>query len=243
MITLNETMLVDVANGFHSLDNSVVDGSGVEGSIRDGIVNLERWSQLPKRVLHLGKEAYDNGDGTGGGWDMTELMNKDPEQFIKNTQATWSPVVYIAWAIKNGYLDWDDTPYYYDNPAVADSLLDIAIVNCGKMPGSKMSDMGSVSHYFSQNIELIVKQVQAYQPNIVIGWNTLTMAFSNTDFLSKMGLSSFQQTDWVRETDSTWYFKNDEILFINAYHPAQLKIGKAEYVNQITNMIQKFFPV
>jgi len=42
--------------------------------ITDGIVNIEKYSKSKYRICWVLKEPYDEGDGTGGGWSLTDAL-------------------------------------------------------------------------------------------------------------------------------------------------------------------------
>jgi hypothetical protein len=78
----------------------------------------------------------------------------------------------------------------------------------------------------------LFKQIETYNPDIIIGGNTLGY------FFNEMGILLNQFTD----SGSVYYYKNnDGKLFINTYHPAQTKLDRETYINEILSAVKNKF--
>lgn len=208
--------------------------------ITDGALHPEHYYQLlvkedKPRIMWLMKEPYDDENGTGGGWDFYEGFFKETPSFYQRlvkggSRATWQPVVYVSYSVMNGYPSFDDMDYIRDNPAMADALNHIAWVNLHKLPayGMTRSDYGRIIELYKKSKDLLQKQVEMLRPNIIICGGTFPIIRYDLEGVKLVKFGSVNYYVW----------KN--VLYIDAYHPAQTQIERAEYCDDIIMLCKAF---
>ena len=201
---------------------------GIEPVI-DGIVSLDEYIDTNPKILWILKEPYDEMDGTGGGWQLVRDFPKDEEgnYFFKGGKSTWRPIVYICYAIFNQYADFNKMPNIDINPEMTKVLNKIAVINISKVPGSTRSNGKLIEKAFHKNKEILSKQIEIYNPDIIIGGNTLGYFFDKLNQFTDSG--------------SVYYYKKENRLWINAYHPAHTQFNRETYVNEIISAVKDKF--
>jgi hypothetical protein len=204
--------------------------------IYDGPVNAKRYWDAPIKIAWLLKEAYDEIDGKGGGWNYSVLLDKDNlyEDFFRPhaSRATWHPIVYVSYGILKNFKLWDDMDYIRDDPKEMTSVIrDIAIVNVQKLPARNVAhtDFRDINKAFENHKHLLKRQLEILNPDIIIGASTLHL-FNEI----------FEINDGANHKESITYYFKDKKLFIDAYHPAQTIICRETYVNDIVGAAKEW---
>ena len=200
----------------------------------DGIVSIEEYIKTHPKILWVLKEPYDEADGTGGGWQLVRDFPKDDQDnyIFGNSSSTWHPIIYICYGILNNYRVFNEMPEITANSKMHQILNKIAVINIKKTPGQTATDYKSLDEAFKANKDILFKQIETYDPDIIIGGNTLGY------FFNEMGILLNQFTD----SDPVYYYKKDGKLFINAYHTAQRNtVDKDLYVNEIISAVKNKF--
>ncbi len=201
--------------------------------IWDGIVDIDKYLNAKFKILWILKEPYDEFDGTGGGWGLTDGLSKENLYENKNIKRspTYQPMIYVTYSILNGFPEWDQMDWIRDNPDIAQSLNYIAYINVKKLPGYTRSDYKELSENYKKNKNLLLKQIKTYDPEIIIFGNTMPL------FLSDLKISP----EDMKSYNSIKYFNKDyNKIYIDAYHPAQTQITRENYVNDIVNIVKKW---
>jgi hypothetical protein len=205
--------------------------------IYDGPVNAMRYLKSPIKIVWLLKEAYDDIDGKGGGWNYSVLLDKENlyEDFFRPhaSRATWHPIVYVSYGILNNFRLWNDMDYIRDNPHELTSVIrDIAIVNVQKLPARNVTytDSRDITKAFENHKHLLKRQLEILNPDIIIGASTLHL-FKDI----------FDINDGANHKESITYYFKDKKLFIDAYHPAQTIISRQVYVNDIISAAKDWY--
>jgi hypothetical protein len=204
--------------------------------IYDGIVDETRWSSQELRPLFIGKEPHDSG---GGDWSIADTLRVEPNKLLNGAWQTWRPTAYIAWSLFNGFPAYQDIPSH-DDPRVMDALRNIAFINIGKLPGDTSTSDQRLETLYNENKELLFDQIEAIQPNIIIGWRTLYHFLGDDDFNNR-----FQVDDDLRWDQESYpkCISTGTKLFVQHYHPARRGRNEEEYVNGIVNAVQKFWKI
>jgi len=105
----------------------------------------------------------ENGIPCGGGWDMSEVFEKDDAW--KNR--TWQPIIYASYGIINRCL-WKDMDWIRDDTSMADILKKIAYINVNKMPGYTQSDGEKIRLAYTNWHDILLEQIKMYEPQIII---------------------------------------------------------------------------
>lgn len=201
--------------------------------ISDGVVDAEEYFNASPKILWILKEPYDEGDGTGGGWSLTEFINsKDFYSRIGKSKNTWNPIIYIVYSIFNGYIYWEDMDYIKNNINMVAALKKIAFINVQKLAAfSRTPNDNKIAGSYYQSKHLLLSQIKTYDPDIVIGGGTLKL------FLNDLGLTENEKD--YEEFD--FWVKNGK-LFIDAYHPGfrptTKGISKEEYVDDVVTIVK-----
>lgn len=200
--------------------------------ITDGIVNFEKYSKSNFKISWMLKEPYDNYDGTGGGWDYSELfpLDKDLYDTFKLNKPTFHPIIYASYAILNDFMMCSDMDWISDNHEMCNILYEIAFMNCQKLPakGATITDFSDLYKSIKKNGDLLQKQIQLIDSEILI--------FGNTFELYKEILD-LKDEKLINNGSSDYLIKNNQI-YISSYHPSQRKIARETYVNDIVNCVK-----
>lgn len=201
----------------------------LSGYIRDGIVDVELWRNQTIRPLFIGKEAY--GDG---GWSITEHgLKNNPAEFCRKSPRSWRKVSYISYALQNNLLPYANFQAVRHTDKVAESLRNIAFINVGKHGGARNTPATRLVKLYQQNRQFLHEQIELCQPNIIIGWNTLHLFESDTEFKARFGAKQVENPK-IGNVRS-WLAGNR--LFIAANHPAS-RVAASSYVDTIVRIIQ-----
>ena len=203
--------------------------------IYDGAVNAERYLSSPIKIAWMLKEPYEEEDGTGGGWSFTDAFDKEDlynHTFKQPHKATWHPIIYASYGITHGFQRWDDMPYISNAPDLCDVVRSIAIVNAQKLPslGGAKTDFAHIQRSYDKHQVLLHEQIDLLQADI--------MVFASTFWLYRdaLGLANVEP---MRKQSLDYYFKGGK-LYVDAYHPAQLKHKRNVYVDDIIEAAEEW---
>ena len=91
----------------------------------------------------------------------------------------------------------------------------IAYINIKKIPGSVRSFQNEIKKAYNDYKDLLIEQIETYNPKIIICGNTLPY-FSMDNYFGKINRKSFDTNPKSRYC----YYALKEKLFINTFHPA-----------------------
>ena len=200
--------------------------------IFDGILDFNGYSNAKVKILWILKEPYDSfddeGKPCGGGWKLSGLLDRNPDQFIRK-QPTWNTIAYTSYSVINN-VPFSDIFHDVSWEDLQNVLRSISVINISKLPGLPKSDDNHISELFIQNKDLILKQLKGYSPDIIIGGNTIKH-FKKDGYFNGF---NFDESD-------TQHYYNEKQLFIDAYHPSRCgNWPKKDYVNRINQVAQKW---
>ena len=213
---------------------SLIDPSGKSKPITDGIVDIELYTKACPKILWILKEPYDteeDGVPAGGGWSLTQdvIGRWDFHLRIKRTQSTWHPIIYICYGLLNGFLPFEAMDKITDNPEMVKILRNIAVINVKKLPGlTRTHDFGAISEAYSKHKGILLRQLSVYNPDVIIGASTLPLFYDDLG-IDRKGIQTLGCVNSI--------VKNKKI-YIDAYHPAQLKVQRNQYVNDIITVVK-----
>ena len=209
------------------------DQSGRCSPIPDGIVDIDRYLAAPLKILWILKEPHDgskDGVPTGGGWLYREFLTQlNFYERVGVGNPTWEPITYVTYALLNGFLRWEQMDRIRDRPAMMDVLRSASFINISKLPGLTTSNPASIRRAYKRYCELLLQQITVYQPDVIIGGNTLQ--FFNSD------LSLQYPMNW--RAASAYVAVSGSQVFVDAYHPAQRTITRSVYINGIVENVQR----
>ena len=197
--------------------------------ITDGAVNIENYYNSPIKITWLLKEPYDDVNGEGGGWDYSELLNKNSvyEDFFgtHSSRATWHPIIYTSYGILHNFMLWNDMDYIRDDKDMSFIVREIAIINTQKLPAINMtySNNDDISFAFDKYKDILKTQIEILNPDIIIGGSTMYLYGP---------LFDIKEEDAFYKESNKYFFKNNKI-YIDAFHPAQRSIKRKVYIDDI----------
>jgi len=202
--------------------------------IEDGTMRPEEYFANEIRLAWMLKEPYDGDDGTGGGWKYHDMFVDDDlyGTFSGGHRSTWHPIIYVTYSIYNGFLRWDELPYIRDKHEMCDVVRETAFINIQKLPakGVTRTNHGDLWDAMRKCSDLLLRQVEMLDPNVLIFGNTMSLYLS---------LPEFKDVE-VHKRGSVEFFVRNEKLYINAYHPAQTTISRQAYCDDIISLVQQW---
>jgi hypothetical protein len=171
---------------------------------------------------------------TGGGWKYRELMTRRYCD-LKGDRNTWSPIAYVTYGLLHPGISYEHMPDIKYDPSVMECLKSAAYINVGKLPGFKRSNESIIAKHYQAHQSLLHLQIKTYNPDVVIGGNTLR------HFKEDLSLEYLPSL----KTQSLEVAVRGHQVFIDAYHPANTKKGltRSIYVNDILTAVQKALPL
>jgi len=203
----------------------------------DGIINIDKYLNSKYKILWILKEPYDalDDDGlpSGGGFSIDEALNlkENGTQFGRSSM-TYLPMIHTSYGILNDFLYWDEFLYADKSLEVFQALKSIAYINVKKIPGKTQSSSTEIQNAYKINRDLLLKQINLYNPDIIIGGNTLHYFFKDLNIPENM----------LERNGSLRYITLGKKLYIDAYHPAQRGnvATKEIYSNEIIETVAKW---
>lgn len=229
-----DTLVIDLDKKCKEIEELIcknyVDEHGQCDPIVDGIVNIEKYLQSKFKILWILKEPYDDVENdlpSGGGWHYANdfLAPDGFYQRIGQSRGTWHPIIYTTYGILNNFLPYNSMDYIRDDESMAEIVRNIAFINVQKLPGfTRTYDYDRIWSAYQKHRDILLKQIETYNPDIVIGGYTLQL------FLDDLGIK-----DSLKNNGSVDYAIKNSKLFIHAYHPAQTQVTRDKYVDDIIN--------
>ena len=140
----------------------------LNGFVRDGIVNLEKWHNQKIRPLFIGKEAHPgkkklDTSHKDHGWSMTEHTLSKAGEKTKLDAAlrySWTKIAYISYALQNNFQDYDQNHTDRKKLPIIQSLHNIAFINIGKQIGATQTDYKRLGNLYIQNRTFLHEQIE-----------------------------------------------------------------------------------
>jgi len=210
------------------VSRSYVDPSGAALPVYDGVVNPSVYLAAPTRILWILKEPWDEDDRSGGGWSLTEdLLNQRPFEMAKGP--TFRSIIYVAYGILNRIRHYAEMPRISTAKDMALLLRSIAFINAKKLPGLKRSNNDEILDAYRASREIILKQIQTYDPNYILGCRP---------HISVIMQDLGGRPEDIAVHNKVRYFQfSDNCLLLDVFHPAQTTIGREQYVDDILDVV------
>lgn len=205
--------------------------SKIENSrpILDGIVNVEKYLNSKYKVLWILKEPWDEADRTGGGWSLPKhILGVDNVYKKIGNNPTFHSMIYVMYSILNDFITWAKMDYIRDNPDMAKIMHNVAYINISKLPGFKQSNSNQILSAYKRYHDIIWEQINLFDPDIIIGCDP-----HMTPIMTEAGIAS------LKRHGTLLYGLSNQKLYLNVHHPAQRKIERAVYVNDIIDTIKE----
>lgn len=169
--------------------------------IEDGIVSEEEYLDSKYKILYIMKEV--NG---GAGWNLKDFLYKGGRSQTWDNVARWTEgLLNINQEYNWSYLEEnnENRRKYY--------LKKIGVINLKKTSGHHTADNKKISMAASENRNLIKKQVDLYNPDIIICCGTAD------DFVKNYFDSKF--VNWSMTKRGIQYIKCNNKIIVSFAHP------------------------
>ena len=205
--------------------------------IIDGIMDIEKYINSKLKIMWILKEPYDGiddeGNPCGDGWYYSDLLtDKDFRAKIGRANRTWNPIIYTSYGLLNDFLDYQKIIEIAINENIDNVLSQISVININKLPGKKTSRYSFIKSSYNKYKDILLKQIELYNPDIIIGAYTMRFFYKDLDILEE----DINKTDF----ESLHYTVKNNKIFIAAYHPAsrRTETSKECYVNDIIKLVK-----
>ena len=219
--------------------DTYIDDNGKTAPIIDGIVDIEKYHKTEPKILWILKEPYDDeedGLASGGGWHFSRdfLAQDDFYHLMGRSRNTWHPIIYASYGLLNNFIGYNDMAYIRNDLKMIEVVKRIAVINVKKLPGlTRTYDFGPIYTSYQRNKKLLHRQIDTYNPDIVIGGSTMHL------FHEELGII---QEDIINLGSINFAIKSNK-LYISAYHPGQTQVTRDIYVNDIIKASQHFWNI
>jgi hypothetical protein len=211
------------------VESTYIDPSGRAEPIFDGVINVDLYCSSPLRVMWILKEPWDEENSSGGGWSLcSDALAVKPVAALG--QATFHPIIYIAYGLFHGPMTFADMPWVRDMENPEDVMRRLAFINAKKLPGVTWGAYSPlILEWYSRGKQIILGQIKAYDPDIVFGCAPHFPAI--LDDLDSGWRSR------VRSVGSADYVWQKDTLFVHVYHPGQTQTTRETYVDDALNAV------
>lgn len=214
---------------FEDWENKYIDKSFVY----DGIVDETEWNNQETKICFLLKEAYTEDKINYFKWSLSKWLNKDKNSVIN----TWNIVALWTYGIlKTTEVFIPEYPNIndFDKEKKHSILKKISAVNVKKVDGVKKSDWYDLKNYAEKDKELLRKQIDRINPDIIICGKTF-------DFLRIIYGASYDKkkkcvddNGEIKNSNKGYVvFTNTETqkktIVIDYYHPANQFPSKVNF--------------
>lgn len=194
--------------------------------IWDGVVSPEDYYKAPIKILFLNKESYD--DPRNGGYDISKAISKEYEEGkpilgggnSTLMMATKSRLSILKWLYKDFCsLDREKTIQYnniYSIESFRKDVMSVAYCNIKKSDGNKTSNKQDLYINFYKNKQIIEKQIEFFNPSIIIGGNIVGGIIQNQIEWGEELFSS--KSYWVNIFQ--WRINGNDYPIVDMFHPS-----------------------
>lgn len=204
-----------------------------ENAFVDGIINFEKYSTNPVKILWILKEPSSSESGLIWRDEIKKLNNESGN--LGAYSKTFSNIVYVT----NGLLKrkkWSDVNWIKDEPKIVDVLEEIAFINIKKSPGGSVSNYNDLAEYYEKYKEITLEQIKAFKPNIIIGGNTIKFLINDL----KIIYPSLKSEKYIDTTDLGIHSSiKDNLIVFDAWHP-QYPSRERKNENYFTDIVSNY---
>lgn len=196
----------------------------VPGSIVDGPVTDAYWRTRP-RIVWLLREV-----NNGHGWSLSDFL-AEKDRPMKEAYGRWKSTYGKVVQVSSGLLN--QSPAFTGVPPIDEIkgiLKKVAVINISKTAGGNRSNWTELLQRYQQFREVLLGQIDALAPDILIGGNVLSLLADD------LALGEPES-----ETASLTVYKSSNRLLLDAYHPG-CRMSQEEYYEEIIAAVQAFMP-
>ncbi len=180
----------------------------------DGIVDFYAYKNASLKITFILKETNEKEDD--GGYDLTEFLRDGAVGgCIWNNVSRFSAGIIL----KKDF----DTVESIDENDRKQYLSPISVINLKKTPGKATSNYAEIEKFAKDDREFIKKQVDLYDPEIIICGGTGNILIKN--------ILDLDTSSWTYVSKYLRYLVYDDKLIVDTYHPACRKSKKDLFEN------------
>lgn len=242
-ITIDEESLQMKEKDISNSINQLVSKRAGEKPIVDGIIDISKYLNSEFRILWILREAREEwsineetGKRTIGGWNLVNAFYKNASYDIICKNTTTRRELLVDYAIINNirFLDKNISKYSRINTIeekekALEAFKSTAVINIKKFPGKKTSSISEIVESFKLSKNIIISQIDSYNPQIVICGNTLPLFENELDF--RKGIR------FPLGMGKNGYYCLPNRIYINAYHPSNKFWSNSVYEHQYISKI------
>lgn len=213
------------------INNDIKSPSPTILPITDGIINIENYVNSDFKILWILKEPNDlekkDDILSGGNWDLCDTINKFSwieQSSRKGGRHVFRKLSYCSYYILNRHEYGEKINKM--NEDMWNAFKSTAFINVKKLPGGSNVKDSVIKAAYKKNKEILHDQIDVFNPNIIIGCNTLGH-FSKYFKFNRQDKKHFQNFNrWF----SAWkgYYPQKDRLYIDTCHP--LKWGMTDHL-------------
>lgn len=209
-----------------------------ETAFVDGIINFEKYSSSPLKILWILKEP----NSTEGGLNWREEIGLLPTYNgnLGAYEKTFANIVYISHGLINRKR-WKEINWIQDEPEIVNSLEEIAFININKTPGGSSSNDSFLEQQYQNHYKDIIKeQIISFKPNVIIGGYTIQFLIEDLkEIYPSLKYEKFVQSSNLGISVS----EEDNLIVFNARHSQNRSTSREIYCSDIIDnyltLIQK----
>jgi len=195
--------------------------------ISDGVINHEEYLKSKFKILWILKEPHEK-EKHEIAWSLCKEINKKNKWSDQPTKGrpTYKPMILASYGILNNFILFDTIPDIQNDNSVFNTVKKIAYINVKKYPNlNTNSDKTVIKNSFKENKNFLMKQIEIFEPDIIIGGSTLHL------FHNELNIKSLKENKigYMR------YYTSAKNIYIEAYHPSvrSQNCKSDDYVNLI----------
>lgn len=140
---------------------------GLNKFIYDGIVNESLWIESPKKIMFFLKEAYLKDEVSEG--NLCSFLNKWSVWRMWKVVSDW---IYALQNVTETSIPSFHSFDYNNSDESTCRVRSISVVNLKKSEGKTSSDYSDLLNFIQQDKDLIQRQIEEINPEIIICGNT-----------------------------------------------------------------------
>ena len=195
--------------------------------VLDGVVNHNIFIKKSPKILWILKEANASEDAFKNEvFELNASLDEDVTAH-DNWKSTWGLVMEISYSIFHKAKVWEEEVPLVDVLAKEGTIKNIAIINVKKPGGGSVSDQGVINEYYKKDKDIILAQIEAIAPDIIINCSRVDALFNDIRTTEPNKVNQFYIAN----------FKNG--IIINAYHPNNREIKHEQYFINIRDCLNQ----
>jgi len=213
--------------------------------IIDGIINKELYEKAKYKILWILKEPNDKDSNEK--WTYQDYFSKkEIERKIGTEEDTlryrmMKKIIWNSYGLLHDNTLFDEIENQIEDERIYSITEEIAYINIKKTPGGGAAIYKEIKAYYEQNKDLLIEQIKAFKPNIIIFGGTLT--FFEYEDLEKANLDIRKDNKFHSMNGTSrmsFYDISEDVLLIHAYHPAYWSISYKQYYEEMIDGLKEW---